>query len=111
MATIAKFTPSPTGATAPTFVAAAEAGDAVNEPGPGCVVILKNSNAATRDVTFAAPGSMPNGVPVPDLTITVPALTGEKWVVLGKEYANSSNQCVVTYADHEDVTIAAVQLP
>lgn len=111
MATIAKFTPSPTGATAPTFVSATEAGDLVNEPGPGCVVILKNTNAAPRDVTFAAPGNMPNGVAVPDLTITVPATTGEKWVVLGKEYANASNQCVVTYADHEDVTIAAVQLP
>lgn len=38
---------------------------------------VKNSNAATRDVTIVDPGLTPLGLPNPDRTVTVAATTGD----------------------------------
>lgn len=110
MAVLATFNPSPTGATAPTFTAASAGGDKISNPGQGCIAIVKNTSGASITATFVTPGNMINGVAVPDLAVSVPATTGERWVVLGSEYADANNQCDVTYSATASVTIAVVKL-
>jgi hypothetical protein len=105
MAVISKFIPTTAGATAPSFVAAAGGGDLIDQCA-SAIVILKTSGTISN-VTFVIPGSLPNGDAYPDKVITMPA-TGERWIVLGPEYADANGQCSVTYSSVTGLTIAAV---
>jgi hypothetical protein len=55
---------------------AAAAGDKVK---PGVTLIVKNTNAATRDLTLVTPGTA-YGQAIADQAVTIPATTGEKIV-------------------------------
>jgi len=62
---------------AATYNAAAGGGDLVP---PGCILHIKNTNAAILTVTVAiASSNDPDGLVVPDRTVTVPATTGERF--------------------------------
>jgi hypothetical protein len=109
MALIATFSPTVTG-TAPTFAAAAS-GDTAR-PGIHAVLVVKNTNAATRDITIKYPGTLPSGDAIPDKVYTIAATTGELWIPLLEEYADpaTSGQVVITYSATTNVTRAVVRL-
>lgn len=107
MALISTFTPSTVG-TAPTFAAAA-AGDTAR-PGKHAMLIVKNTNAATRDITIKYPGTLLSGDAIPDKVYTIAATTGELWIPLLEVYADpaTSGQVVITYTATTNVTRAVV---
>lgn len=106
MAQISTFTMTAAG-TAPTFGAAAAGDTALC--GRGVFLVVRNSNAATRDVTIAAPGNVATGQAYPDTTITVAALTGENWIPLYAEYADPADGLAhLTYSATSGVTRAVV---
>lgn len=106
MAQIPTFTPSATG-TAPTFSAAAAGDTALC--GRGVILVLRNTNAATRDVTITAPGNVATGQAYPDTTITVAADDGERWIPLYPEYADPADGLAhLTYSATAGLTRAVV---
>ena len=107
MAEITPFTVTIAGGK-PTFAAAAS-GDTA-KVGPGYTLIVKNTNAATRTVTIAYPGTLPSGDAIPDKVYTIGATTGEEWIPLLSEYADpTSGQAVLTWSATADVTRAVVK--
>jgi hypothetical protein len=107
MALISTFTPTTVG-TAPTFAAAA-AGDTAR-PGKHALLVVKNTNAATRDITLKYPGTLPSGDAIPDKVYTIAATTGELWIPLLPEYADpaTSGQVVITWSATTNVTRAVI---
>lgn len=107
MALITTFQPSVAG-TAPTFAAAA-ANDTAR-CGEGYKLIAKNTNAATRTITIAVPGNLPTGDAYPDKVYTLAALTGEQWIPLLREYADTTDGLAhITWSATADVTRAVVK--
>lgn len=106
MAVLTAYIPNTAGATAPTYAAAAGGGDTIPNC-DGAVVILKTSGTASN-VTFVTPGTLPNGDAYPDKVVTMPA-TGERWIVLGPEYAAADGSCAVTYSSVTGLTVAVVK--
>lgn len=105
MAVIAKYIPKVTGADGPTFVAANVGGDLIDQCA-SAIVVLRTSGTISN-VTFVTPGTLPNGDSYPDKVVAMPA-TGERWIVLGPEYADANGQCAVTYSAVTGLTIAAI---
>lgn len=106
MAQISTFTLTPAG-TAPTLGAAAASDTALT--GRGVFLVVKNTNAATRDITIAAPGNVATGQAYPDTTITVAALTGENWIPLYPEYADPADGLAhITWSATAGVTRAVI---
>lgn len=95
--------------TAPTFAAAA-AGDTARV-GAHLVLIVKNASGAPITVTLATPGNLATGDAIPDKQYSVAATTGERWIPLLENYADTtqSNQAVITYSATTSVTRAVVQ--
>lgn len=108
MATLTTQTMTPVGGTALTTASAAGGGDAVNRPGKGMYLNVRNGDASPITVTIAVPGNLWNGQAAPDTEVTV-AATSEKMIPIDARYANSSNQAVVTYSAVTSVTVAALQ--
>lgn len=107
MAEISPFTVTTAGGK-PTFAAAA-AGDTA-KVGAGYTLIVRNTNASTRTVTIAYPGTLPSGDAIPDKVYTVGATTGEEWIPLLAEYADpTTGQAAITYSATTDVTRAVVK--
>lgn len=109
MALIPTFTPTVTG-TAPSLSAAAS-GDTAR-PGKHAVLIVENTNAATRDITLKYPGTLPSGDAIPDKVYTIAATTGKLWIPLLPEYADpaTSGQVVITWSATTNVSRAVVSL-
>lgn len=109
MALIATFTPTNVG-TAPAYAAAA-VGDTAR-PGKHAVMFVKNTNAATRDITIKYPGTLVSGDAIPDKVYTIAALTGELCIPLLPEYADpaTSGQVVITYSSITNVTRYVISL-
>ena len=106
MALIQKYVPKSTGADGPTFAAAAGGGDTIDACASAIVCLRTTGTIST--VTFVTPGTLPNGDAYPDKVVAMPA-TGERWIVLGPEYADANGQCAVTYSAVTGLTIAAIQ--
>lgn len=104
MAVISKYIPKVTGADGPTFVAANAGGDLIDQCA-SAIVCLRTSGTVSN-VTFVTPGTLPNGDAYPDKVVAMPA-TGERWIVLGPEYADANGQCAVSYSSVVGLTIAA----
>lgn len=60
---------------------AAAAGDKVK---PGATLHVKNTNGATRDLTLVTPGTVLGGLAIADQVVTIPATTGERFVLVPK---------------------------
>jgi hypothetical protein len=91
--------------TAPTFAAAA-VGDQARVSDKH-FLIVKNSGAAAT-VTVAVPGTLFNGVAVPDTTVTVASTTGEVWVALDVPYGDPA-LAAITYSTTTGLTRAVVK--
>jgi hypothetical protein len=95
----------------PQFAPAAAGGDTF-DPDPRTFLFYRNTNAATRRVVVAVPGLI-YGQALTDVTVTVPATTGEKLVgPLDHALANPTSRRVdITYPDGvTGVTVAAVRI-
>lgn len=94
--------------TAPTLAAAA-AGDTAT-CGHGYFLVVKNTNAATRDITIAVPGNLATGVAYPDKVYAIAADTGELWIPLLDIYRDPSDQLAhITWSATANVTRAVVK--
>lgn len=80
------------GFAAPTASDTAQVGNGLNT-----FLVVRNSHAtATATVTIAVPGKTPYGVDWPAKAITVPAVNGERWIPLRREYADDSGRATIT---------------
>lgn len=84
---------------------AAAAGDQILEPGPDCVLLVRNGSGASINVTIVTPGNLPNGDAYPDKVVAVPA-TSDKFIAVGTEYADSTNLASVNWSATATVTWA-----
>ncbi len=94
---------------APSYAAAAEAGnDFVND---GRVFLHVKNTGTIKVMTIATPRKV-DGLDVEEVTVTIPATTGDK--VVGPFAAETFNQAgglvYVTYDSHSDVTVALLRL-
>lgn len=115
MATLAR-TPIDTDGVQPSgaLVAAAGGGDKA-KPGEGVFLVVRNTNGATRDVTINDPTSKNPGAAVafnPDVTVTVPATTGEVWIPLTERFADPADGGLAswTYTAVTGVTVGVFQV-
>lgn len=97
-----------TDGTAPTFGAAAS-GDTA-ETGPRVFLVVKNTDAATVDVTIASQITLASGDAYPAKVYTVAATTGENWIPLIADYGNDSKEAEISYEATANVTRAVVKI-
>jgi hypothetical protein len=99
----------------PTYAAGTSGGDAC-EVGDDVFLHVKNTNAATRDVVLAIPAAAstyPN-VTYTNVTVTIPATTGDKMIgpvsALFKD--TTTGLCTITYSVNPptNLTIACLKL-
>lgn len=97
----------------PTYAAAAGGGDAC-EVGDDIYLHFKNTNAAARVVTLAIPSTAstyPN-VTYTNVTVTVPATTGDKLIgpisALFKD--TTTGMCTITYDAVTNLTVGCFKL-
>ena len=95
-----------------TYNAAAVAGDKFS-PGDKVFLHVKNTNAATRTVTFVTTQTV-SEFAVADMTAVIPATTGDKF--LGpfprSLFAGTDGLVAMTYSPAETgVTVAVLQMP
>lgn len=95
--------------TTPSYGAVA-ASDTV-EPGSGLFLIVKNGNAAIDNCVVVVPGTE-YGQARPDVTVAVPATTGERWIgPLDSSLADpTTGRITITHSVTATVTCALVQL-
>jgi len=107
--TVQNMTPS--ASLTPTFAAAAELGDYFVNNGK-IFLYFKNANAgASRVITIHSQVLCSHGVEH-DITVTVPLSSEEMAGPFSTDRFNDvSGRVQLTYADHEDLTIAAISIP
>lgn len=89
-----------------TFAAVGGAGDTVAFDDRGFLE-FKNTDAASRTVTIAIPGSV-HGTAVPDLAVVVAATTGVEKIKLTPDMVDpSSGNIAITYSATANLTVAA----
>jgi hypothetical protein len=94
--------------TAPTFGSAAASDTA--EVGKGIFAVYKNTNASTRTVTITVPtGNTPYTETDANVAYTLGATTGELWIPLHSDYADSTGRTTITTSAQLNVTVAIVK--
>jgi hypothetical protein len=97
----------------PTYAAASGGGDAC-ETGDDIFLHVKNTNAATRDVTVAIPtaASTYPGVVYTNTVCTIPATTGDKMIgPISNLYRDpTTGLATITYSAATNLTIACIKL-
>lgn len=95
----------------PTYAAADAAGNYFTNDGK-TILHAKNTNAATRIITFVTPYIV-GGVAVSDPTATIPATTGDK--LLGPfdptVFNDSNGRVQMTFSAATNLTLAVVRIP
>jgi hypothetical protein len=95
------------------FVAAAAGGDTIDGGtvlSGGVVLKVKNTNAATRDVTLADPRTTDLGYANPDTTVTVAATTGDVDIPVHPQYIDPATGLVnITYSAVTSLTVKVVR--
>lgn len=92
---------------APTFAAAAAGGDTFR-PQTGGWVVIKNGGGSAITATFVVPGDLETGTAYPDVAISVPATTGERWVPADDVFVDkATGLCSITYSGVTTVTVGA----
>lgn len=95
--------------TAPTYGAAA-ASATIKYTGGNSFLIVRNASGAPSVVTVVVPGSK-HGQANPDVAVTVPATTGERWIgPFTNDMADEDNLITVTISPITTVTVALVQV-
>lgn len=75
---------------------------------------VKNTNAATRDITIVTPKTGVGGTAIADVTVTIAATTGEEMIgpFPAQHFADpSTGLATVNYTSATNVTAACVRLP
>lgn len=73
--------------------------------------LLENSNAATRTVTIATPGTVDGNLAIGDRTVTVPATTGRAQCgPFGPEYTQPDGTVLITFDAVAGLTISFWEL-
>lgn len=89
-----------------TFAAVAAGGDTVPFDDRGFVE-FKNTNASTRTITFAIPGTT-HGTAIPDLAVSIAATTGNEKVKVTSDMIDPADGLIhITYSSDVGVTCAA----
>jgi hypothetical protein len=89
-----------------TFAGVGGSGDTVPYDERGFLE-FKNTNAASRTVTIAIPGTV-HGTAVPDLAVVVAANTGIEKIKLTPDMVDLSSGLIsITYSATADLTVAA----
>ena len=111
MALLAAQTVNPTTGLVPSFAAVA-ASDTF-QAGPGRVLYLKNTNAATRTVTITTTSTAAGGAAVADWSGTIGATTGELTFPVNApiHLHDSTGVGTVTCSATAGVTIALLEYP
>lgn len=96
----------------PTYGAAA-AGDAIAGNDGRIMLHVKNTNAATRDVTITSQKPATPGLAPANLVVTVPATTGDKMIGPFDPTAwnDTTGRVQIAYSATTGVTVAAVRTP
>lgn len=95
-----------------TWNACAGGGDDVPANGK-IVLIFRNTNAATRTVTFVAVGRASDGYTITSPTIVVPVTTGFS-IFYPRDtglFGNASGRIGLTYSAVTNLDVAVIQLP
>ena len=88
-----------------TYNAASAGGDKVK---PGCTLIVKNTNASSRTLTLVTPGTA-FGQAIADVTVTIPANTGEKIVKIPtKGFTGADGLVPLAWSADTGVTFAVL---
>ncbi|MEV4179941.1 hypothetical protein AB0J28_00660 [Streptosporangium canum] len=100
---------TPTGI-APTYAAVGGSGDTFT-PGDHVFLHVKNAGGASTTVTVTTPGTV-EGLAVSDLTVTVPASTGDRMIgpLPSRLFARADGQADVVCSPTTSVTIAVVRV-
>lgn len=97
----------------PSYAACAGGGDAC-ETGDDMFLHVKNTNAATRDVTIAIPSAASTypGVAYTSTVCTIPVTTGDKMIgPISNLYRDpTTGLATITYSAVTNLTIAAIKL-
>jgi len=105
MATVATQVAPVTGVAA-SYSAASAGGDKVS---PGCILHVKNANAASTNVTIATPGTLQGDLAIADRVVTV-ANGAEKFIAITSDYADPSDGlAAITWSVTASVTFAAIR--
>ena len=103
---------------APTYTAATVDGFAVNNEYYRVILHVKNGNASPCTVTVQTPGTV-DGLAIPDLTVVVPATTGDKMIgpfpgavynVDDSATTGVKKALIVTFSVQASVTVAAFKV-
>ncbi|MGH9247954.1 MAG: hypothetical protein ACRD0W_00315 [Acidimicrobiales bacterium] len=106
MATLVVQDAPVTGLDSVTFAAASALGDDA-PTGGGIVLLVRNTDAATKVVTVVTPGTV-RGLTVEDPQMTVPATTGLAAMPLVRSVFGAA--AAITYSAVTGVTVAVVRL-
>jgi len=101
----------------PTYSAATVDGFAINNASEQVILHVKNGNAASCTVTVQTPNTI-DGMAVPDLTVSVPATTGDRFIgPFPKALYNKNDSLLgiaeavwVDFSIQATVTAAAIKL-
>lgn len=102
--------------TAPTFAAAAASDTAEVGSGVNTFAVYKNTSATACNVSIEMDHlTLSTGATYPDRSFVLPITTGELWIPLRKDYADSVEagvgRCVLkTDAQHADIKVAIVRM-
>lgn len=99
------------GITGPTITFGAAAASDTVVPDDRLMLVYKNTNAATRDITVVVPGTR-FGQANPDVVVTIAATTGEEYIgPITRDLADPVTGLVtVTTSAQTNVTVAAVRI-
>lgn len=90
---------------AATYHAASAGGDKVK---PGCTLIVKNTNGATRTLTLVTPGTA-YGQAIADVAVVIPATTGERIIkVPDKGFTGGDGLVPLAWSADTGVTFAVL---
>lgn len=82
----------------PTLPDLVDAGNSVEvDSGHNTVLMLENSNAATRTITIVVAGNTAYGEPLPDKTFNLAANTGRLMIPLRREYVDPNTPGRITF--------------
>lgn len=87
----------------PTF-SAVSASDTIN-PLEDMFLVVRNAGGSADSVTIVIPGNDQFGSAIPDPSVSVPATTGERWIVITPQMADPATGLVtVTHSFTTSVT-------
>lgn len=96
--------------TTPTY-SAVSASDTIAGADDRTVLIVRNAGGTADNVGVVIPGNTEFGLAAPDIAVTVPITTGERWIPITSKMADPATGLVtVTHSFTTTVTCAVVRV-